>query len=260
MIDLTQTTFIIPIQVESSDRYNNARVVLGYLNHHFNTNVFIYEKNDEYKSKLDFLDSFKNLTITYFLEKNNDDFFHRTKFLNNMLRNVKTPVVCNYDIDVILEPKVYEKAQEFLLTDSVDVIYPYGIGYFQYKIHKQIRKEGFSKTYNIDYILNNPNIERSLSICGHCIFFKTSIYKKFGGENQGFVGYAPEDAERFHRFMKLSKVGRFQNEFVFHWEHSRNEHSSDSNPYFPKNQELHDYLVSLSKEELIEYYSSKIIY
>jgi hypothetical protein len=56
MIDLTQTTFIIPVKIEHQDRYRNAKTVLGFLNHHFNTNVFIFESSPDGISKLDFLD------------------------------------------------------------------------------------------------------------------------------------------------------------------------------------------------------------
>lgn len=62
MIDLTKTTFIIPLMIESSDRYRNAKIILTYLNHHFNTNIIIYEIIDN-NSKLDFLNQLTNLNI-----------------------------------------------------------------------------------------------------------------------------------------------------------------------------------------------------
>ena len=46
MIDLTNTTLIIPIKIEHPDRYRNAKTVLGYINKHIKTNVFIYEISD----------------------------------------------------------------------------------------------------------------------------------------------------------------------------------------------------------------------
>ena len=50
MINLKNTTFIIPLCIESPDRMNNSKIVLGFLNHHFNTNVIIHEiTNNETK-------------------------------------------------------------------------------------------------------------------------------------------------------------------------------------------------------------------
>ena len=54
MNDLSHTTFIIPIRVESTDRYYNIKAVLGYLNYHFKTNVKIFEVFPK-KTRLDFL-------------------------------------------------------------------------------------------------------------------------------------------------------------------------------------------------------------
>lgn len=254
MINLKDTTFIIPIQVESEDRYNNAKVVLGYLNHHLDTNVFIYEKSDTYKSKLDFLDKLPNLNIKYFLEKNNDNFFHRTKFLNKMLRDVITPVVCNYDIDVMVILENYLRCQNYILNNELDMIYPYSEGHYQYQIHKTLSKEEFSNTeYNIDFINNSDKKNVHTSLYGHCMFFKTDIYKKYGAEEIAFRSYGAEDIFRYHKFINLCRVGRVKNSWVYHWEHSRNEHSSPSNPYFNDNEEIFKKLMEMPLEELKRY-------
>ena len=101
MIDLKNTTFIIPVCVESQDRMNNSKTVLGFLNKHFNTNVIIHEiTNDE--TKLDFLNELKNLDIHHIVEKSDMTKYHRTRQLNEMLDIVNTDIVVNYDIDVVL--------------------------------------------------------------------------------------------------------------------------------------------------------------
>ena len=44
---------------------------------------------------------------------------------------------------------------------------------------------------------------------GWAQFFKTSVYKEGGMENENFKAYAPEDKERFYRFTTLGySVGR----------------------------------------------------
>ena len=55
MENLKNCTFMIPVRIEHQDRYNNAKSVLGFLNHHFETNVIIYEVSESGESKLDFL-------------------------------------------------------------------------------------------------------------------------------------------------------------------------------------------------------------
>jgi hypothetical protein len=108
MINLKNCTLIIPIKVEHSDRYRNAKTVLGFLNQHLETNVFIYEICEDGISKLDFLDDLKNLKIKHW-KSEDEGIFHRTKYLNIMLDDVQTPVVANYDIDVIIPAEFYKK-------------------------------------------------------------------------------------------------------------------------------------------------------
>jgi len=52
MHNLKDTTFIIPIKIDSQDRLNNANTVLGYLNKRFNTNAIIHEIKDESDNRL----------------------------------------------------------------------------------------------------------------------------------------------------------------------------------------------------------------
>ena len=92
MKNLKDCTFMIPVRIEHQDRYNNAKSVLGFLNHHFETNVSIYEVSESGESKLDFLSGLKNLKIDHIIETLPiRKAFHRTKYLNTMLDKVKTP-------------------------------------------------------------------------------------------------------------------------------------------------------------------------
>ena len=43
MINLLETTFIIPVGIESSDREDNVNITLSYLDKHLNTNIIILE-------------------------------------------------------------------------------------------------------------------------------------------------------------------------------------------------------------------------
>ena len=103
MINLKDLTIIIPVKIESQDRYFNLKTVLGYLNHHFKTNVRIIESSSD-GPKIDFLKNFKNLHIDYeFQILNHGESYHRTKYLNQMINKTKTKVIANYDIDVFFQ-------------------------------------------------------------------------------------------------------------------------------------------------------------
>ena len=258
MIDLTNTTLIIPIKIEHPDRYRNAKTVLGYINKHIKTNVFIYEISDG-ESKLDFLKELENLEIKHWLEQP-EEAFHRTKYLNIMLDEVTTPVVANYDIDIILSPDNYIECQESIIKGECDVLYPYEFS------------ETGQRAVNINFDHSNfGDLEFDIDILdkgnkygitfdypaeyGHCIFFNTEVYKKFGAENENFVSYGPEDKERGFRFSRLGLNVQWKPGYlVYHFEHYRGSDSSPLNPHIRKNWEVYENLYKSTEENLLKYY------
>ena len=117
MIDLSQTTFIIPVRIECPDREFNFKYVIQYLCDNLETNIIIKE-SDHTSKCYELLQSIEkhNTDITYMFEQDVNPIFHRTRILNEMLFKVKTPVVVNYDIDVFIEPKFYLEAQNLILS------------------------------------------------------------------------------------------------------------------------------------------------
>ena len=257
-LDLTQTTFIIPLCIESEDRAQNAEIVLSYLCKHLKTNIVIYEY-DKGQSKLASIlgkiDHGETKILHRFEEnKTGNSIFHRTKYLNKMLfENVKTECVVNYDIDILLEPLAFGRCQQFILGGH-DLIYPYFWGDSQWQVYKSGR-EKIKQTLSLDILAaKDKNLTRSEA--GHLQFFRTKSYKNGYGEDQEFISYGPEDAWRYMRFQKLGYCVVWSNFFVFHLEHSRQENSSTKNPYFQHNVELFEKLKKMSKEELQFHYEN----
>jgi hypothetical protein len=252
--DLRHTTFIIPICVESNDRYNNAKSVLGFLNHHFRTNIIIHELTKD-TSKLDFIDSLKNLKIKHIVEVSSMEHYHRTRQLNEMLTLVETPVVVNYDIDVILPVESYVNAQEQIIWRKADFVYPYGDGHYQREIPLTYNRDNFNLQFDISSI--EPSILKTLrSKYGHCVFANTKKYRECGGENEGFIGYGPEDQEREFRFITLKYIVSRIDDIVYHFEHSRTSFSSGENQYYQFNHELCSKIMSMDTNKLLDYYST----
>jgi len=264
--DLLNTTFIIPVKIEHPDRYRNAQTILGFMNHHLKTNVFIYEISEDGQSKLDFLNSLHNLKIKHWVSEPdrpvpNDEtpIFHRTRYLNLMLDEVVTPVVCNYDIDVLINPDFYERCQNLILNKESDVIYPFKFGQMgQIRVlegfnYSKFKAEGF----DLPLVKNEGPMNYYDSEYGHCIFFDTEVYKKFGAENENFISYGPEDKERGIRFSKMGfKVRWIEDSIVYHFEHFRGLDSGHTNPYFTHNWNVYNELEKMDGERLLQYYKS----
>jgi len=78
LIDLSDTTFLIPVRIDSKERIKNLDIVLNYLLTKFNTNVIILEDAKEEKIFFNRIDS----RVKYIFNKNESDIFYRTKLLN----------------------------------------------------------------------------------------------------------------------------------------------------------------------------------
>jgi hypothetical protein len=254
MENLTNTTFIIPVCIESEDRLNNAKTVLGYLNHHFKTNVKIHEMTDG-ETKLTFLNEFKNLNIEHIIEQSDLSEYHRTRQLNEMLDRVTTNVVVNYDIDVILPVQTYIEASKRIIKRKSHVVYPYGDGKYQKRIFTTFNRENFNIDFDL-YEIPKDQYDIWDAKYGHCIFFDTKKYRKGGGENELFIAYGPEDVERYVRFDKIGyKISRIE-DFIHHLEHSRTPFSNDLHKHYDNNNKLFNELNNLNSEQIIEYYKN----
>ena len=259
MIDLKDCTIIIPIKVEHNDRYRNAKTVLGFINKHLNTNVFIYEVCEEGISKLDFLDNLTNLNIKHW-KGEDEGIFHRTKYLNIMLDEVVTPVVANYDVDVIIPCDFYKSITDLISSGASDVVYPYRFGPGGQR--RVLENFNYNRFYEAEFDISHIDVNGPWSDYdseyGHCIFFNTEIYKKYGAENEDFVSYGPEDKERGERFQKMGfKVDWINDCKVYHFEHYRGSDSSNLNPQISYNWEVFEKCKSMDKDQTIEYYRNQ---
>jgi len=272
MIDLENTTLIIPIKIDSNDRKKNLFLNLDYLNFHFKTNVIIHEKgNFIFENKNEIIKKYNNLKFEFIFDKNeNEKTFHRTKYLNRMLDIVKTPVVCNYDVDVIFDENIYKKCETLILKNEFDMIYPYGKGYFQIEVLKNVNIDTFSqKPFIFNLLTNQPNFDPAIDHCpfnlkyaeyGQAIFFKTSVYRESGGENENFISWGPEDQERYYRFKKLKYKISWMSNNIYHFDHERGVDSGYSNPYLSENDNLFERLKKMNENEYTSYYKNQNYY
>lgn len=250
MIDLTNTTFIIPVRIDSADREFNFNYVIQYLCTHLSTNIIIKESDERcHTSKL--LENIKcnDSKITHHFERSDNKVFYRTRLLNEMLTTVKTPVTVNYDIDILLEPDTYRAAQKYIISNNADLVYPYYNGFSQRMIYD--KKSLIASKHLFSVIAQSHN-----SICGHCQFFKTESYIKGGMENENFISWGPEDSERMNRFIKLGYQVLWLNNYIWHIEHQRGINSEEKNPHFWDNKRLFDQLSLLNATELKDYYNN----
>ena len=268
--DLTKTTFIIPLRIETADRMRNIITILIYLTRNFDTKIIVKEVDESSVYEREVLPILEQALepewlecITHIFEKSDDFTFHRTKILNDMLWMVDTPVVVNYDSDILLPLETYINATNMIAKgwvhpdaeggQPVKVVYPYGMGNYQFQCHVGDNEvtNFINSGFNFEYF--NGHMRQWDAKYGFCQFFDTEEYKKLGGENENFVAYGYEDDERYFRFNLLSSVARID-EYVYHLEHGRTKNSWFNNPYCEDNKKLWEILKVKGKKSLVKYY------
>ena len=118
--DLKNTTFIVPLRIDTGDRLRNVILSTSYLLHNFDTTVMIKEVDSERRFETFALPIIERLVDTSDLihifedETRTDDAFHRTKVLNDMVMESTTDIVVNYDTDLILPIDNYKDSVRML--------------------------------------------------------------------------------------------------------------------------------------------------
>ena len=283
-IDLKNTTFIIPLRIDTGDRLRNVILSTAYLLNHFDTNVMIKEVDSEHRFETFALPIIKRLVDTKNLihifenDTRTDDAFHRTRVLNDMVMESKTDIVVNYDTDLILPIDSYVQSVK-MLEGEYDVVYPYRYGNhgerkvnLGFTIETQNDMDRFEKggwvssflesdydckSFDDRYFYYQSEQGQGWAEYGMVQFFNRQVYIDGGLENEGFIAYAPEDIERHHRWKTLGyNIGRVD-EHAYHLEHQRTQNSWFHNPFMQSNNQLWEQLKVLSKEQLIEYYKNQ---
>ncbi len=282
MIDLSNVTFIIPLRIDSDDRLRNIILSTSFLLNVFDCKVIINESDEISKFNawakplIESIADTKNLT--YIFEENDENHFHRTRLLNEMILETTTEIVVNYDSDIILPISSYLESKQMLDSGEYQVVYPYKFGekgerkvFLDTKVEDEDDLNSILKFPLIKKFISNfdPKVlDESYGYAqningvgwaeyGMVQFFNTQVYKDGYLENENFIAYAPEDVERHHRWNMLGyKIYRVDNH-AYHLEHKRTPNSWFNNPFMQKNNELWDYLKNLSREELIEYYKNQ---
>lgn len=264
--DLKESTFIIPVRIESEDRMRNVLTSIVFLLENFDTNIIIKEVDTNSVFEEDILPQLKEFyddlsSLKHVFEKSEDPVFYRMHILNEMLAMTTTKVVVNCDCDILLPVESYLESYRMIMDGEADVVYPYGNGNWQKQVFAddELVSEFLNSDCDFSILENKSNIWSS--DFGWVQFFNRDVYYEGGMENENFRGSSPEDKERYFRFTTLGyRVARIDN-FIYHLEHSRGRNSwpasVQGNPYMSENFQLWESLQKMNKDELKSYYSKQ---
>ena len=257
-VDLKDTTFMIPLRIETQDRMRNAITVLTYLLRGFNTNVMVLENDSNPTFKENVLPvleqsvpAFNLKNLNYMYEESEEYMFHRTRMLNDMTMKADTDIVVNYDTDILLPKNVYSQACQVIRDGTASFVYPYGMGNYQFQVQATDEQVTNFINSNFNFLAFTSKRQWDAKF-GFVQFCDRKEYIRLGMEIEDFKAYGYEDDERFQRFSRLSKVYRIE-DMVWHLEHERTSNSWFNNPHIESNKKLYEKLIKLKPKELLKY-------
>ena len=250
--DLRDTTFIIPVRIDSVIRLENLLLTLDNLEANFDTNIVIIEAAGYNNHILKRLISDK---IVHRFVEDKDPIFHRTKHLNTIAKEITTAITGIWDADVILEKTQIIEAVLRIREKNCDVAYPYDGRFLDtshiirthYFIHKRIN---ILKNNILKMKLLYSTVASGNSL-GGAFLISTERYKQAGFENEVFYGWGIEDAERYRRWMACSYMIYRSEGVLFHLSHPRDLNGKiRSDSYHAKATNELNKTMNSTKEEL----------
>lgn len=219
--NILDTTFIIPVRIDSIDRLENLLFSTNYILRTFRSNIIVCEA-DERNTHL--LERLLNPEVNYLFYEDPDSVFFRTKYINTVVRSVKTPYVAIWDADAIVKADQILAAITRLREDYTDFIYPYkGLMLNVPSCVKNI----FFKDPQIATLEKFASGFRQMygDAVGGGFMANKQKYMESGMENESFYGWGMEDGERLLRWQKLNyRIEQIEG-ILFHLDHSRGENS-----------------------------------
>ena len=257
--DLKDTTFIIPIRVDSVVRLENLLLCVEHLREKLQTHIVVLEAAP-YNNGI--IQTLLKDRVTYRFVEDKDPVYHKTKYVNQLAMNVKTDYVGIWDVDVIVEHEQILDSVQHLRQNLCDVAYPFD-GYCydtsdilrnHYVVHRDLE---FLKA-NRGKMQLMYNMEGVIGAVGGAIIVKTDKYRLSGMDNEAFYGWGLEDGERHYRWLGFDfEIYRSQG-CIFHLTHTRDSSwLSSSKSHGGKARHDINEIVNYTKEELYARFADK---
>ncbi len=115
-------TFVIPVRIDSMFRLRNLKSVVEFYSRHLDTPIIILEVDSKPRIPTD---TFTNPKVKLIFERDDNPIFHRTKYINRLLKMAETPYAAIWDTDAVCPLEGVRKGYELLLADNSTMVYPY---------------------------------------------------------------------------------------------------------------------------------------
>lgn len=250
----TSFTIIMPVRIESEERLKNLESTLHWIDCH-GGNVIVLEA-DKKRHLLNLEKSYKG--IKYLFVRDENEIFHRTRYINTLLHHTQTDYVAVWDADIIIPFEQIWNALEIIQSQQYTIVYPYDGTVIMLSPEQT---ETFRRHFDleqIDRLKLTPLLGRRS--CGGLHIVNRAKYISIGGENEKYIGWGPEDAERLRRTIIMGHgVCWLPYGTLYHLHHTRQmKQQAASNPLLIQMRREFVRECSMNKEEMQNYIQTEM--
>jgi len=98
--DLSDVSFLIPARIDSRERWENLDAVIKYISNNFDTCIYVLEADCDQKIQPDEI----NAKFSYHFVYDSSAVYHKTRYVNMLLRLANSTYAVVWDADVIAHP------------------------------------------------------------------------------------------------------------------------------------------------------------
>ena len=245
-IEENAITFVIPVRINFLERKRNLLLLLKQLKKIPNASIIILEAD-----RKPFLKFRKNNKISYYFIEDNDPVFYKTKYINMMLSEAKTKIAGVWDTDVVVpSEQIISSIQD--IKNGCLMSYPYDGRFFTLSPEES---EHYCNIRSLQFLMDNVkhfSQDFGTNSTGGAYLVNKNEFLKFGGENEHFYGWGPEDAERVKRVEILGFEIQRAKGPLFHLYHPRKSWFNNENTELANRSEFVK-VCSMTRCELIDY-------
>ncbi len=226
LIDLTDSSVIMPFRIDSKKRHENLITLLDYIRCNFKTNIHLLEADTSQKFDTKILPE----TISYSFIQDSLPYFYHTYYRNVLVKESNQPIIILWDIDCLCTPEQ--------ITDAVSAVKNKGYTMsLPYDGHVVNVISLFEKLFiqNLSFEVLNANLQKMPVMYGKfstggIVVLNKKAFMAAGAENERIKGWGPEDLERYKRMEINGHTIYHSFGPLFHLDHPRGETSRYLNP------------------------------
>ncbi len=241
--NLSDFTFLFPVRIDSMDRYQNLNLVINFIKHFFETYIIVLEVDDFQHIDEGILPN----GIDYYFIKDSRSRFHRTHYINELIKKAITPFVGIWDADVIIPVSQLVGAIQLLRNYTSFCIFPY-----DGQCYSLGPKEKCLLEKNM-YLETKAGVLYAEHACGGALMVNRLAFIRAGMCNEYLTSWGPDDVEQKKRLEILGYPLSVIEGPLFHLFHARcNNSGYQNNVERIKLMEEYIRIASMTKKELQE--------